>query len=191
MAARRLVKCTATGQLHRLWGPAILLALLAGCAQPQKSDAARPGSPQAAKKAPSDQTPTPAVAPGRPTPSATRRQAAPTPAPDKPAPPTPLDRKSATGKAPDRGVERPAAPAQPAAAAQPGVDELAKKEGCGAPDDQKTELTPPPPDQPQPKFVCAQTKVIAEPVWQGKTAEFSFAIRNEGQAPLAIRVKPT
>ncbi len=191
MAARPLVRCTPTGQLHWLWGPAVLLALLAGCAQPQKSDAAKPGTPQAAKKAPSDQAPTPAVAPGRPTPSAARSQAAPTPAPDKPAPPALLDRKSGTAKAPDREVERPSTAGQPAATALPVVDEPAKKEGCGAPDDQKAKLTPPPPDQPQPKFVCAQTRVIAEPVWQGKTVEFSFAISNEGQAPLAIRVKPT
>jgi hypothetical protein len=78
------------------------------------------------------------------------------------------------------------APAQPTT--RPG--EAPKKEGCGATGGPAIDLNPLPPDQPQPKFACKQKKVVTEGVWQGKTAEFSFTIGNEGEAPLAVRIKP-
>ncbi len=80
-----------------------------------------------------------------------------------------------------------AATTQPATT-QPGAPP--KKEGCGATGGPAIDLNPPPPDQPQPKFACQQKKVVTEGVWQGKTAEFSFTIGNEGEALLAVRIKP-
>jgi translation initiation factor IF-2 len=76
-------------------------------------------------------------------------------------------------------------------ATQPGAEGAAAKHegGCGGSSSQPVDLTPPPPDQPQPKFACKETKVTAEPVWKGQTAEFAFEIGNEGQVPLAIRLK--
>jgi hypothetical protein len=50
------------------------------------------------------------------------------------------------------------------------------------------DLTPPPPDQPQPKLVVRNTKVRGADVWAGKPAVFRFDLANEGQAPLAIRL---
>jgi hypothetical protein len=64
------------------------------------------------------------------------------------------------------------------------------KPGCGATGGAPIDLTPLPPDQPQPKFVCNPKKVVAEGVWQGQRAEFKFTIGNEGEAPLAVRIKP-
>ena len=49
-------------------------------------------------------------------------------------------------------------------------------------------LTPPPPDQPQPKFVCARPEYEAEPVWFGQLTTFSWDITNEGEAPLRIHM---
>jgi len=172
------------GGLHGLWGPVLVLAVLAGCAQPKKTSAPQPAKPQA----------TESVTPAKPAP------AAPGPAPDKLAPCESAAKKANAAKAP--------AAAQPAAAPAKkeshGAPESPAKEAtpqpadqpAGAPQGQKQvapapELTPPPADQPQPKAVCKQTKVVAAPVWQGKTAEFTFTLSNEGQAPLAIRVKPT
>jgi hypothetical protein len=60
--------------------------------------------------------------------------------------------------------------------------------GCGGKDG-GVDLTPPPEDQPQPKFVCKELEVSAEPVWQGGKAQFEFVIANEGEAPLAILLK--
>jgi hypothetical protein len=51
------------------------------------------------------------------------------------------------------------------------------------------DLTPPPPDKPQPKLECKQRKVVAQDVWKGKSAEFNFTLTNAGEGPLAIRIK--
>jgi uncharacterized membrane protein len=84
----------------------------------------------------------------------------------------------------------PAPAATPAASAQPTPDGQApKKEGCGATSGPAVDLTPLPEDQPQPKFACKQKKVVAEQAWQGKQVEFTFTVGNEGEAPLAIRLK--
>lgn len=49
------------------------------------------------------------------------------------------------------------------------------------------DLTPPPPEKSQPKFVCKKSKVVTE-VWQLEVAKFEFEIVNEGEAPLAIKL---
>lgn len=64
------------------------------------------------------------------------------------------------------------------------------KAGCGAtPGGDQIDLNPPAADQPQPKFVCEQTKLVLDGVWQGQPAEFVFKIKNAGEGPLAIRLK--
>ena len=67
--------------------------------------------------------------------------------------------------------------------------EQAKKEGCGSSGGATVDLTPPAPDQPQPKLECKDKKVVAQDVWQGKSAEFNFTLTNAGEGPLAIRIK--
>lgn len=151
-----------------LTGAALVIALIAGCTQPQKSGTAKSPTAQAQQKAPAPQPGAPATA--------------------KPA--KPADKKATSAK-----------PSASAADPSAGVADATKKEGCCPGDakeaDAKTpgataiDLNPPPPDQPQPKLVCKQTKIVNEPVWQGKEGVFTFTISNEGKAPLAIRVKPT
>jgi hypothetical protein len=41
----------------------------------------------------------------------------------------------------------------------------------------------------QPRWVCDQTTVKAEPVWEGKPVTFKFAFRNEGQAVLRVKAR--
>jgi len=60
--------------------------------------------------------------------------------------------------------------------------------GCGSAGG-KLDLTPLPPDQPQPKLVCKEPKVVGDPVWQGEKATFAFKIDNEGEGPLNVQVK--
>jgi hypothetical protein len=81
-------------------------------------------------------------------------------------------------------------PAQPSTVPPAPAGEAPKEECKSTPTRPNRDPLPPPPDQPQPKFVCEQTKVVAEPVWQGKSAEFHFTVRNEGEGPLVIRIKP-
>ncbi len=50
-------------------------------------------------------------------------------------------------------------------------------------------LTPPPPDEPQPKFVCKEPKITVTDVWKGQPAKFAFNITNEGAGPLQIKLK--
>jgi hypothetical protein len=60
--------------------------------------------------------------------------------------------------------------------------------GCG-PSGAQLDLTPPAPELPQPKYVCKEPKITATPIWSGQTAEFKFTVANEGEGPLAIRLK--
>lgn len=87
---------------------------------------------------------------------------------------------------PQTGSQAPAhATSQPAPGSQP----AASKPGCGPSGPPTVDLTPPPPDQPQPKLVVKQTKVKVADVWAGKSAVWSFELANEGEAPLAIRLQ--
>ncbi len=169
----------------RYWliGPTLVLALLAGCTQPQKSGTAKSPTAQAERKAPAPQPGSPAAV--KPAHKAQAEQAAPA------QQAKPADKKAASAK-PSASAAEPL-PGPEAAAPAAGVADATKKEGC-CPSDSKKEvvdLTPPPADQPQPKLVCKQTKIVSDPVWQGKEGAFTFTISNEGEAPLAIRVKPT
>jgi len=167
--------------LYCLTGAALVLALLAGCTQPQKSGAAKAPTAQTAQNAPAPQPAAPAAV--RP---ASKTQ----PGPASPAQTlNPTEKKAAP-------VKPSASKAQPRPGpevASPSADtaDPTKKAGCCPSDGKTVDLTPPPADQPQPKLVCKQTKIVADPIWQGKEGTFKFAISNEGQAPLAIRIKPT
>ena len=239
MAAQLRLARKGTGKLYWLWSPALVLALLAGCTQAQKSGPAKSTTPQASGRPP-------AAKPAAPAPAANTGQAAPAPAPEKPArgapaaekpqaekpkaEPQPVEKtaeaqpaesaqppkwpvqegqpmteeqrdalaqmiraaaeegqKRQTAQQPPKTDQR-AAAAQPSTTTQPGAE--AQKAGCGATGGPPIDLTPLPPDQPQPKFACPQKKAVVEGVWQGKMAEFSFTIGNEGEAPLAVRIKP-
>ena len=52
------------------------------------------------------------------------------------------------------------------------------------------DLTPPPPDQLQPHFVCVNPNVRLEPVWYGQCFTSAWEILNTGAAPLCIRLWP-
>ncbi len=62
-----------------------------------------------------------------------------------------------------------------------------KAAGCGKKGAQA--LTPPPPDAPQPKFVCKQPVAELDTVWKGQKVTFQFVIANEGEGPLKINLK--
>ncbi len=51
------------------------------------------------------------------------------------------------------------------------------------------DLTPPAPDQPQPKFAVDREICNAEPTWRGQQSKFSYRIRNDGAGVLNIKVK--
>lgn len=61
-----------------------------------------------------------------------------------------------------------------------------KKSGCGS---AGPGLSPPPPDQPQPKFVCANEKIVLDAVWKGERAAFVWEVKNEGAGPLEVQVR--
>jgi hypothetical protein len=54
--------------------------------------------------------------------------------------------------------------------------------------DWKKWLEPPPRDEPQPRFSCAQRKYTAPPVWYDTTATYSWKIANRGATPLRVHV---
>ena len=114
--------------------------------------------------------------------------------------------------APRQAPAQPATPAQPAAPAEseaaaaqappPGAGVPARStgaelsptaqsdKGCGPTErGHVVDLTPPRLDEPQPKFVCRETKLVSAGVWQGETAEFTFQLANEGEGPLNIRLR--
>ncbi len=74
----------------------------------------------------------------------------------------------------------------------------AKRQGDKKPDEGKSAgckggsgaaLTPPPPDQPQPQYICAEPVQKVENIWKGSKANFTFTFKNDGKAPLALRVR--
>ena len=91
------------------------------------------------------------------------------------------------GQAPSLGAQ----PSQQAPTTPPGAGKkapVAKKAGCGKAGP-GLDMTPPPPDQPQPKFACKSLNVTTDPVWQGNQATFEFELGNEGEGPLHIHLK--
>ncbi len=95
---------------------------------------------------------------------------------------------------PQAAKPKPATSTQPAAPAAkpddaPHAEGEKKEAGCGSTGGVAIDLTPPPPDQPQPKAVIKDTKLSIDPVWRGTPAEFVIQVSNEGEAPLAVRLK--
>jgi hypothetical protein len=92
--------------------------------------------------------------------------------------------KAPVGKiAPTAGATAPKSEESPAA---PAVQDAGHK-GCGATSG-SVDLTPPPADGPQPKFKSNGLKFEAD-AWVSKQAVFSVEVSNDGEAPLAIRLK--
>lgn len=50
-------------------------------------------------------------------------------------------------------------------------------------------LTPPPADQPQPRWSCAKDSIEKPAIWNGKAATYTFTAKNEGEGPLNIEIK--
>ena len=50
-------------------------------------------------------------------------------------------------------------------------------------------LKPPPPDQPQPKFVCKERTLNVGKVWKDHYAKITYELFNAGDAPLRIKVR--
>jgi len=70
------------------------------------------------------------------------------------------------------------------------VDELPDTVRLGEAIDWDAWLKPPPPDQPQPKFVCDATHVELGELWAAvRRSVKGWWFRNEGDAPLRIRVR--
>ncbi len=95
----------------------------------------------------------------------------------------PADRQPAGPRppAPRPGALAPAATTQPGATTKPG-------HGCEGQGGQ-LDLTPPPPDKPQPRWACAQPEITADAVWAGETAQTVFKVTNEGQSVLNLTIK--
>lgn len=110
-------------------------------------------------------------------------------------PPAPTSQPlPSTGQPPTPAVNPPprppgAAQVQPKlpGATQPASQPTTQGAGCHGPE--MPALVPPPPDAPQPKFVCKEQSVMAEPVWSGQQALCVFMITNEGQGALQIQLK--
>lgn len=81
-----------------------------------------------------------------------------------------------------------AAAAQPATQQPADPNAAAGSHGCGA-TGEALDLNPPPPDAPQPQYVCNTPRVTAEPIWKGESVTFKFTIANGGQAPLNVMLK--
>lgn len=74
-------------------------------------------------------------------------------------------------------------PAEPEPASQPAEDD-----DCGKAT-KRRQLMPPPADQPQPRWACAEPELAAEPCWPGKAVDFVFTLRNEGEGMLDIHLR--
>lgn len=172
--------------------PALTLALLAGCAETQRSEAVEPSRPQAADQpAPAGQPRTEVREPTAPAQPWPVQEGQPMSDEDRER----LARMIREAAEAGQQQRQPAAPIPKTDARVTGEKPAATpprddKAGCGATGGPVIDLTPLPPDQPQPKFVCKEKKVVTEGVWQGQRAEFKFTIGNEGEAPLAVRIKP-
>ena len=249
MGARETSAYFPTGRCLALWGCAVALAFVAGCAAPATNREASSPAPPAAAKAP----PAQADQPGRGTAADTSltaksksttdgkradetpvgqkdgatakgatASASPQPAPEfgpdlkvsteedrealaqlilaqamaaqkakadePPEKPAAVDKAAKQPEPPKPGVAAEPTPVAQATATQPANHAVAAKPGCG-PNGEPVDLTPPAPDQPQPKLVVKETKVKAENVWAGKPAVFTFDLANEGEGPLAIRLR--
>ena len=141
------------------WAVVLGLALLAGCAL---AEPATPGpKPKAESQAQSQAQPEP------------QSEAKPTVKP-KPKPKPKPKGKTITQ---DKPKPKPKAKAKDDSKAKP-------KSGCGS-GDGKSAMA----ENPEARWVCEQTTVTKDPIWQGKPLTFAFEIRNEGTADLKIKAR--
>ncbi len=77
--------------------------------------------------------------------------------------------------------------AQPKPPAQ--TADTKKDAGCGAKGSSKEPDPQPSPEGPQPRWVCKEPQITAEPAWSGKQVDFVFEIANEGEGDLKIKLK--
>jgi len=89
----------------------------------------------------------------------------------------PSKKKGGCGSAPPKGSQR--------TRVIPGV------ENATTVGDTKTVRTPMSarPDGPLPRWVCPETNIKIEPVWNGDQIECAFMIRNEGKGDLRIKAR--
>jgi hypothetical protein len=86
-----------------------------------------------------------------------------------------------------RPTAQPGRPGQPLTSAP----STQPAKGCGGgTGGEEVDINPPPPDQPQPRWVCEQPLIEAPPAWAGKPVEFTFKVRNEGEGVLNVKIKP-
>jgi cytoskeletal protein RodZ len=158
------------------WSVIVGLALLASCASQSKSAPPPPAEPSQAPAAAESQAPT-----APPTEQAAAEQEQP-PAPAEETASPPATAKQTTVEL----VRQP----ERSAKAQPATSGSAAKKSGGCGDKDAKKATPKPsPTGPQPRFVCKQSKIEAEPVWQGTDAIFVFEVANEGEGKLDIKIK--
>lgn len=89
---------------------------------------------------------------------------------------------------PTNDVSKPAAPDEKSKEPANPTTQPAAKDCHGNPVPPVASLTPPPPDQPQPKIVVDEPSLKVD-VWRGEVAVFPFKIRNAGEGPLQIQIK--
>jgi hypothetical protein len=125
-------------------------------------------------------------------PDAARPAKAPTAAtPRRPAA-APQAKPAGTGRTtPARaGQQRqPTRPPQASPATRPATTQPASRRDSGCGSRSKRAIPTPSPDGPQPRWVCKQPKITADPVWGSKSLDFVFEISNEGEGDLQIQLK--
>lgn len=84
-------------------------------------------------------------------------------------------------------LSKEAFPTSGPASTEPAGSQPAK--GCSAGAKTQVDLTPPPPDQPQPRWTLAQDTIEAPPTWKGKDMKFVFHVKNTGEGVLNIQLK--
>jgi hypothetical protein len=101
---------------------------------------------------------------------------------------SPQDKPNATpANSPVAATVSQAPPAKPQPPEKSGEKADKAAGGCG---DKGAPGEPTPsPTGPQPRWVCAEPKCVIEPLWRGQKAEFVFAISNEGEGDLQIKIK--
>lgn len=143
------------------WAAVLGLALLAGCALAEPET---PGPKPKAESQPQSQP---------------QAQSQAQPEPQSEAKPTVKPKPKPKGKTitQDKPKPKPKANAKDDSQAKP-------ESGCGS-GDKKSAMV----DNPEAGWLCEQTTVTKDPIWQGKPLTFAFEIRNEGTADLKIKAR--
>lgn len=167
------------GGIRAVWMSLACVVLLAGCdSRLSTSPPPAQGQQQSAREAQRTNTPPPTVAP----------------AADQPPPPVAArvadadDAKRTTAARVGRDQPPANPPKQKPTDKPPARAPSSQAGGCGG----KEPAGPPPtpaPHGPQPRWVCKQPSITAEPAWGGKSIDFVFEISNEGAGILRFRLR--